>query len=311
MELRHLRYFVAVAEEENFTRAAARLHIAPPPLSVQIRNLEAEIGATLLVREGRGLKLTDAGRVFLDEARQTLAQASHSAVMARRAASGEIGHLSIGYNTTAEFRVFPKIVPAFKKKWPHIHLSLRSLGVSQQLEALHRDELDVGFVWVPMVTEEFDLQELFKEPLIAALPADHRLASASTLSVKDLSKEPLVLFPRILDPETHQQIDQMFLRAGAMMNVVYEVETLLSMINFVAMGFGCSLLLDYARNIPAAGVVYKPLRPPNMVKTLAIIKKKRGSDLAESFYRFTVENLPKNDSSKRPATRGQRRASAR
>jgi DNA-binding transcriptional LysR family regulator len=303
MELRHLRYFVAVAEELNFTRAAERLHIAQPPLSVQIRNLESEIGAELLSREARNIKLTEAGRVFLEQARQTLANANRGVTLARQAAKGEIGHLSIGHNRPAEFRVFPKIVPAFKKKRPHVHLTFHSLKMSQQFEALRRDELDLGFVWLPVPTDEFDVQELTKEPLVAMLPADHRLAAAASVSIKDLLHEPLILFPRALDPETYHEIEQLFLRAGGVMNVVYELETLLSVINFVAMGSGCSLLPDFTRIIRREGIVYKPLRGPNIVKTLAIVKKKGRGDLAEMFYRFTVDNLPDGDSDRRPATR--------
>jgi DNA-binding transcriptional LysR family regulator len=299
MELRHLRYFVAVAEELNFRRAAERLHIAPPALSVQIRNLEIEIGADLLSREGRNTKLTDAGRVFLGKARQTLALASTGVTLARQAAKGEIGHLSIGYNAPAEFRVFPKIIPAFKKKAADVHLIFHRLETSQMIEGLRRDELDLGFVCLPIPTGEFDVQELANEPLVALLPADHRLASASIVSIKDLSNEPLILHARALDPESFQQIEQLFLRAGATMNVIYQLDTSLSMINFVSMGIGCSLLPGYAARIHVDGIVYKPLRPSTMVKTLAIIKKKGKGGLAESFYRFTVDNLPAGDSQER------------
>lgn len=293
MELRHLRYFVAVAEELSIRRAAARLHIEPPPLSKQIRALEEEIGAELLAREGRGhrITLTEAGRIFLEHARKTLVDANRGAVLARQAAQGAIGNLAIGYDAPAEFRVFPKIVPAFQKKWPQVHLSFQSLNVAQQLEKLRRDELDIGFVWMPIPAAEFDAHELLKEPLIAVLPADHRLARASKVSIKDLSAERLIMFPRALYPDVYYQVEQLFLGAGAVMNVVYELESPLSVVNFVAMGSGCSLLPDYVRCIRHDGVVHKPLRPQSMVKSLAIVKKKGRGNVADSFYRFTVENL--------------------
>lgn len=291
MELRHLRYFVAVAEELSFSRAAERLHIAAPPLSVQIRQLETEIGADLLSREGRNIKLTEAGRVFLEQARKTLTDASRGIALARQAANGEIGHLWIGYNMPAEFRIFPRIIPQFNKKSPGVHLTFHDLKNPQILDALRRDELDVGIVWLPIDTDEFDVHELTQEPLVAVLPADHRLASASSVCVKDLSHEPLILPSRVLASLTFQQFEQLFQSAQATMNVAHELESSRSTIAFVAMGMGCSLLPDYVRALHMDGVVYKPLRPPNIVKTLAIVKKKRCSALVESFYQFTVSRF--------------------
>jgi DNA-binding transcriptional LysR family regulator len=295
MELRHLRYFVVVAEELSFTRAARRLHIAIPPLSIQIRNLEKEIGTGLVVRDGRGLRLTSAGRVLLDQARKTLAEANQCAPLARQAANGEIGQLSIGYNAPAEFRVFPRIVPAFRKKWPAVHLVFHRLETAQIVERLRRHEIDLGFVCLPIPTDELEVQELAEDPLVALIPKGHRLATAASIAVKDLSGEPLVLFPRPLDPESYAQIEQLFLRAGATMSVRYELESSLSMINFVAMGIGCAFLPDYARRIRVDGVVYKPLQPRQMVKTLAIVKKRGDGDLAEVFFRFASEYLATPD----------------
>lgn len=298
MELRHLRYFIALAEQLNFTRAAATLHIAQPALSVQIRNLESEIGAQLLSRKGRSVALTEAGRVFLEQARKTLANANRGVTLARQAANGEIGQLSIGYNVPAGFRVFPQVIPAFRKRWPNVRLTFHNLKIAQQLDGLRRDELDLGFMWLPIPTEGLEVQELVKEPLVAVLPARHRLASAKTVAIKDLSREPLILMSRLLDPESYAQIQQLFARAGVAMNIAYELEHSLSMINFVAMGIGCSLLPDYARSIRQPGVVYKPLRSPNLVKTLAMIRKEGRSALAESFYRFTADTLLRNERSK-------------
>lgn len=290
MELRHLRYFVSVAEELNFTRAAERLHIAQPSLSVQIQKLEQEVGAELLARQGRNVRLTEAGRIFLSEARQLLTQAGQSITLARRAANGEIGQLSIGYNTAAECQIFPRIIPAFRERWPEVQLILHNLGIARQLDGLRRNELDLGFVWM-LPTDEFDVHKLKEDSLIAALSSKHRLASAASVSIKDLSHEPMVLFSPTLDPATYHQIEQLFLRQKAVMTVAYQVDTLLSMINFVAMGIACSLLPDYARTIHREGIVYKPVRGPNIVKTLAIVKKKGRGDLAERFYRFTAETL--------------------
>ena len=176
MELRHLRNFVALAEELNFTRAAVRLHMAQPALSVQIRRLEKEVGAELLLRAGRNTKLTEAGVVFLQHARQMLAQVPVSIASAQQAAKGEIGQLRIGCSAAAEFRVFPAIVPAFKKQWPNIHLSFRQMGSIAQVDALRRGDLDLAFTWLPIAGSEFDIEELNTEPFIAMIHAGHPLS---------------------------------------------------------------------------------------------------------------------------------------
>ncbi|HEY6927611.1 MAG TPA: LysR substrate-binding domain-containing protein [Steroidobacteraceae bacterium] len=291
MELRHLRYFVAVAEEMSFRRAAVRLHIAPPPLSVQIQKLEAEIGTELFYRKGRSIALTKAGEVFLEHARKTLVTVHRGVELTRQTAHGDIGQLSIGYNAPSGFLVFPRIIPAFKARWPDVHLTFHSHSIAVQLHRLLRDELDLGFVWLPIDSDKFDVQPLVEEPLVAVLPAQHPLAANATVSIKSLSREPLILLSRALDPDTYHEIGQLFRSARATMNVVYELENSLSMINFVAMGCGCSLLPRYTEAIRQHGVVHRALKPPAMVKTLAMVKRKDRQDLAETFFRFATETM--------------------
>jgi DNA-binding transcriptional LysR family regulator len=291
MELRYLKYFVVVAEELNFTRAAERVHIAQPSLWAQIRKLELEIGVNLLARAGRGIKLTDAGRVFLEQARRTLADAERGVALARQAANGEIGQLSIGHNVPAGFRVFPQTIPSFKRAWPRVQLTFHSLNVPQQLEGLRREEIDVGFVWLPVPDEEFDVCPLVEEPMVAVLAADHRLVSKAAVTVKDLSREPMILPARPGASNSYHEIEQLFAHAGAVLNVAYELDNSVAMINFVAMGCGCSLLPDYVRNIRQEGIVYKPLRAPNMTNTLAIIKRKSAGRVADSFFQFAAERF--------------------
>jgi len=295
MELRHLRYFVAVAEELNFRRAAERLHIAPPPLSVQIRKLEVEIGTDLFVRQARGVELTEAGKVFLEQARETLAGAKRGIALAREAAKGEFGHLSIGYNAPAGFLVFPRVVPSYKRAHPKVQLTFHALNMPQQLEGLRREELDLGLVWLPVPPDEFDIKELIREPLIAVLPASHRLATQKDVSIKDLSHEPMILPSKVLHPDTHREIMYRFQHARSVLKIAYELESGLSMINFVAMGIGCTLLPEYARIIRQRGIVFRPLRAPHIVMRLAIIKKKGRAGLADSFFRFSAETLERTE----------------
>lgn len=300
MDLRQMRYFVAIAEQSNFTHAAARLNIAQPALSVQIRRLEEEIGAQLLIREARGVKLTRAGSFFLGRARETLTQIEQSVELTRRAANGDIGSLAIGYSAPAEFRVFPRIVPAFKKLRPGVHMSFHGMSPRRQVEALRQERLDIGFAWLPLPFDEFDIVELANETLVAAIPSEHRLAIAPTVSIRDLSVEPLILFSRSLDPDTYHQIEQLFLRCDTVLNVAFELDTMMSAINFVAMGAGCSLIADYACAVKREGVVYRPISGPNIAKTLAIIKRKRSEEVIDSFFRFAVDNLARRGPQKLP-----------
>jgi DNA-binding transcriptional LysR family regulator len=291
MELRHLRYFVAVAEELNFRRAAARLFIAAPPLSVQVRKLEQEVGVKLLARQGRGICLTEAGRVFLEQAKRTLTQAEHGVALARLAEGGEIGRLSIGYNAPTGFLVFPTIVPAFRRTRPGVQLMFHALNMPQQIEGLRRETLDLGLVWLPVPEGEFDIEELVREPLVVVLPATHPLARKDRVAIRDLSGEPMILPARGLHPDTYREIEQRFSRDHATLSVAYELESSLSMINFVAMGVGCTLLPSYARSIRQRGVVFRPLKSPPLLKTLAVIKLKGRAGLAEAFMKFTAERM--------------------
>ena len=303
MELRHVRYFVAVAETLNLRKAAARLHISPPPLTVQIRDLEAEVGTELFARKkkGRRLELTDAGRVFLDHARRLLAQADESLLAARRAAKGCVGRLSIGYNPVAELSVLPRLVPALKAKWPGVEINWHSLKTPRQIEALERDELDLGFLCPPVPEGAFDLQSLTEEPFIAVLPQQHRLSSAATITWEALSGEPLIAYSSALDPHSFREIEQQFIQAGAVMRVVCELESAPSMVALVATGAGSCIAPEYVRHFCRDSVVCKPLAPPNVLRTLAVAKKRGRDGLADSCYRFVVENLkPLSETGPRP-----------
>jgi len=291
MELRHLRYFVTVAEEMNFTRAAARLSIAQPPLSVQIRRLEAEIGAQLFLRSGRQIALTDSGRVFLEHARHTLLVAERSVDLARRAARGEVGHLSIGYNTVAEFKVFPSIIPDFRRLYPGVHLSFHEFETAQQVSLLRDGAVDVGFVWLPFSGDEFEIRKLTRATFVVALPAAHRLASRPTVSLAELSDDPFLVFSRVLDPQTYREIEDLFQETEATMTVALELESLLSLLNFVAIGSGYALVPDYMQAVRREGVTYKTLKGRNVIKTLAVAKRRELGGIADAYYRFTVEKL--------------------
>jgi DNA-binding transcriptional LysR family regulator len=261
VELRHLRYFVAVAETLHFGRAAERLHIAQPPLSQQIRRLEDELGVRLLHRTSRHVVLTDAGRLFVVEARRTLAQAERAARVALTASRGEGGRFAIGYMASAELTVLPRILPAFRRLYPRAHVVLQIVPPREQLQRLRAGRLQIGFVRLPVADRTLSVLPVFREPLVAALPDDHALARQPTIALRALSDETLVLFPREHAPGYYDFLLRMCRQAGLEPTLVHESEKLQTIVSLVGMGRGVSLLPKCVEALGRRGVVYRPLRP--------------------------------------------------
>jgi DNA-binding transcriptional LysR family regulator len=292
MELRQLRYFVAVAEDLNFTRAAARLHIAQPPLSVQIRKLETEIGAELFTRAAGGdIALTPAGQVFLVECRHTLAQADRGAKLAREASRGSVGHLSIGHVRSAEFLVLPRAVTTFRAEHPGVEFEFWSMPSDQQIDLVARGALDVGFVWMPVGRDDLEVAPLKEENLMVVLPEGHPLAARSEVGVADIADEALVLFRRSIAPAAFQAIASEFDRVGAAMNIAFEVGSMYSVINFVAEGGGIGVLPDFASQVRRDGVVFRRLTGLATPYTLAIVKRRGPVGPADRFFAHTVRTI--------------------
>ena len=226
MELRHLKYFVAVAEELHFSRAAERVGIAQPPFSQQIKGLEEEVGAPLLLRTKRRVELTAAGRAFLTEARKVLAQAGHALDMARRAARGEVGQLVVGFVSSAVYGKFASVFGLMRARHPDVALVLQDLTSEEQVEAMKAHRLDVGLVRPPvLMAEAFTLRVIGREPLVAALPETHPLAKRKRLELAALAGEPFLLVPRHLGPGFYDQIIGLCARAGFTPKLVQEART--------------------------------------------------------------------------------------
>jgi DNA-binding transcriptional LysR family regulator len=211
-ELRHLRYFAAVAEELNFSRAAERLHMAQPPLSAAIRQLERELGVELFTRTSREVKLTDAGRAFLDGARRTLAEADRAVEDAKRAAAGE--RLRIGYSWSARFETLPTLGKAFRTSHPGVELLAQEMWNAQMPPAFARGTIDVAISLHPEIAAELELTPIRKERLIALLPAGHALADEDAIPLSSLSDGEFVLFPREIAPRLHDAFLAIYRRAG-------------------------------------------------------------------------------------------------
>src|SRR5208282_909817 len=196
MELRHLRYFVAVAEELHFSRAAERLHMAQPPLSQQIRQLEDELGVQLFERTRRRVQLTDAGRVVLEEARRALVQADRVVAAAHRAAEGAAGFLRVGFSSSAPYTTLPAILRAFRAQFPGVALNLYERSTEEQIELLAAGTIDVALVRRPVenAPESLVIKTILREHLVLAMPHDHRLRSRRSVPVRALANEPFILF---------------------------------------------------------------------------------------------------------------------
>jgi DNA-binding transcriptional LysR family regulator len=202
VELRHLRYFITVAEELNFSRAAQRLHMAQPPLSVAIRRLEQEIGASLFERTSREVKLTEAGEALLDGARRTLAEAEAAVAAAQRVAAGELGILRVGYNWSAGFETLPTLGQALKRRQPDVELVAEEMRPKRMTAALRSGTIGVALALYPEIAADFSYQPVRSEPVVAVLSSSHPLAGEEAIRLEVLAEEPL-LFPRELAPRLH------------------------------------------------------------------------------------------------------------
>ena len=269
MELRHFRYFVAVAEELHFGRAARRLHISQPPLSQQIAALEQEIGVPLLRRTSRSVELTEAGERFLGEARETLAQAGNAVALARRAAQGEIGRLQIGFVPICG--VIPVAVRRYMVRYPDVRVTLRDQGSAEQVDSILRGTMDVGFVHGPISAAGLECQTVESHALVVALPTRHRLSSESTIAWRALAGEPFIGFPRASAPAAYDVLMGRLRGAGLDPRVVHETDSVLARLRMVGAGLGVALIPAYAARFHRPGVTLRPLRPPRAVIQIGMV----------------------------------------
>lgn len=261
MELRHIRYFLAVAEELNFTRAARRIGIGQPPLSNQIRDLEEEIGAPLFRRLPHGAELTEAGQVFLPEARAILAKAGQAKALALRAARGELGRLRVGFTGSAAFSpIVPSSVRSFRRAYPEIDLTLAEAPTTRLLERLDAEELDAVFIRPGRADPPgFRSHALGEESMVIALPSGHPLAEVDTLPLSALSDEPFVLFPRAAGPSLFDEIIAACRRAGFEPILGQIAPQITSIANLIAVELGVSVVPLAVAQIRVPGVSYIPI----------------------------------------------------
>ncbi len=256
MELRHLRYFVVVAEELNITRAAQRLQMAQPPLSQQIHQLEEDLGVTLFHRRNRRIELTDAGQIFLEEARRTLAQAEHARRMAQRAQRSEIGRIVIGFVSETTYDLLPAMLQAYRARFPQVEVILREMTTTQQVQALQKGRIHFGVLRPPVPESDLNLHIIRREPFVIVLPASSDFASDETLALLALREEPFVLFPRVISPGVYDQVISLCNQAGFSPLIVQEATELHTILGLVAVGIGVSLLPASVCLLRSQGLVY-------------------------------------------------------
>jgi len=262
MELRHLRYFTAVAEELHFTRAAARLGIGQPPLSQQIQQLEREIGTPLFLRLPRGIALTEAGRQFLDDARAILASADRAVDMARRLGRGERGTITVGFTASAVFHPYlPRAIRAFRDRYPDVRITLTESNTVTLLRGLRAGDVDVAFVRPPYVLDaEFESERVLDEPMLIALPPDHPLSRKRAVPIAALADEDFVLYPRPIGAGLYDAIQSACQRAGFSPRVIQEAPQMASIVSLVAAGVGISIVPAAMRHMGAQGIEYRPIK---------------------------------------------------
>jgi DNA-binding transcriptional LysR family regulator len=259
LELRHLRYFLALAAELHFGRAAQRLSMSQPPLSVAIQQLEASVGARLFERDSKGVRLTPAGLTFKDGCAPLLARLEEACALAREVQAGELGRLRLGFVGSTLFNGLPAWLQAFQQQRPKVEVVVVELNSQDQIEALLHEELDLALLHTKQLPPSLDCLPLYDEPFMACLPAQHPAANVDTLALGSLSEQPFILFSRKGSPDYHARIVQMCRQQGFYPRLQHEGRHWLSVVSLVARGLGVSIVPAAFREAGIQGAVFKPL----------------------------------------------------
>ncbi|HXC37164.1 MAG TPA: LysR substrate-binding domain-containing protein [Candidatus Acidoferrales bacterium] len=277
MELRHLRYFVAAAEQENVSRAALKLHVSQPGISRQIHDLEEELGFSLFERSAKALKLTVAGRKFLEEARAVLQRVDQAVKNARAVAMGADAEIHVGYAPSLTIQILPRALRAFQSKFPAARVSLHDLSTEEMLAGLRSGELQVALMVRPprKMLRGLQFQELARYPIYAALPPKHPLTKSKTVSVEQLSNEPLIAYSRRDYPEYHGMLEKLF--SPHKPHIVEEHDGVTSIIAAVESGRGIALVPQCVQSLAGPRVTLLPLDPaPDTIPVGATWKDSAG-----------------------------------
>ena len=280
MELRHLRYFITVAEELNFSKAALKLYTAQPSLSQQIKDLEEDVGVMLLHRTKRKVELTEEGAVFLEQARLTLAQADKAVAMARQVSQAKQQMLRIGFVPVAEMKVFPYVLPSLRVQNPDIKIELLSMNNAEQMRLIKKGELDISFTRHNFHSDDIESQFVLREPLIFLLPKDHPLAQYERIPVKALDGVDFII-PAAEQSHTLHHIILDFAKTHKIkFNIVQKADNILFNINSIGMGLGCTILPSYVAPLAMNNTVIRPLEVELPYLDLYVSYHKKNASLA-------------------------------
>lgn len=295
MDLRQMRYFLAVAEERNFTRAAERLHMAQPPLTRQIQALEEDIGTTLFVRTARGVTLTEAGNALLEEVPNLLGLAQRARERAVLASEGQSGRLDIGIFGSGVLDVIPRILARFHAERPEVRIVLHNLTKHDQLAALRERRISVGFNRLVPPEDDLVVEAVLRESMMVALPAHHPLAKNPEVTITDLSECPMILYPRLPIAGLAQQVMQAFNREKSVLRVEQDVEDILTAIALVAGGFGACITVASTASLRLPGVVYRPLISKHLreIELSCLYRKTDPSPVLAAFVAVVREHAAK------------------
>lgn len=297
MDLRHLKYFITVAEEQNIGRAAARLFISQPPLSRQIKQLEQELGITLFERTPRGVELTQAGELFLKEARNILALVEQATEHAQQADQGKLGRLDIAIFGSAVLDTIPKVIKQFRAKYPNVKIVLHTMNKGEQLEALRQRRITVGFNRLLAPLPDIHSEQVSTEKLLAGIHEDDPLAQQDTIEFRALQNVPLILFPSGTRPNFIDKVIALCHDFGFTPNITQEVGDAVTGIALVASGFGVCLVPESTVNLKIPGVVYRPfadLPPSADIDLSCIFRADDNSPLLDAFL-TTVREFRSHD----------------
>ncbi|MBW8782284.1 MAG: LysR family transcriptional regulator [Verrucomicrobia bacterium] len=278
MELRHLRYFVAVAEELHFGRAALRLKLAQPPLSQQVKILENELGVKLLMRSSRKVALTSEGGVFLEHARQILAQAQTAKMAMQAARRGEIGRITIGFVTSAAYSLLPAVLREFTRQRPKVEVRCVEMGAEDQLAALQERQIQIAIMRLAPAVDHLKAELLTREPFVLALPTDHPRAGTPAAVLRGFAQEPFVLFPRAHAPAIYDAIIASCLKAGFSPRVTQEGAEIHTILALVAAGLGVALVPAWVQSLHMPGVVYRALPAGETAEAELLLVRRHDAD---------------------------------
>ena len=287
MNLKQLKYFVTVAEELHFGRAAQRLHLSQPPLSMSIQQLEQHLGFALFIRNNKNVALTDAGALFYQEALMLLKHAEDMQQLGERVALGTLGHLRIGFTSSTLFRGLNQYLLDFQSRYPHVEVILREMNSSEQLQAVKQEQINLGFVHTLSQDPQI-MQRLFlSEEFVCCLPRTHPLAHETAIDLKSLQQENFIMFPRAVSPHYHDQITAICIHAGFSPKLTHEVRNWLTIVECVELGLGVAVVPKSMQSLARSNLCFIDIQHNQLCsETYCVWNRRNTSLLLDNFLKL-------------------------